>query len=325
MKRHNVDGVAIDRASAPERSLTQRLDALDRANDVRTRRAQLKKDLKDGRCSIHMLLLDPPDFILTAKVFDMLLAVPKYGRVKVNKVLTQCRISPSKTIGGLSQRQREELIRQLRVTSSGQPPALRPATPPASTVATSDERPDVDTVAEVELALGLERLLAEGRQVGRLAARAARHANVNVNLDASARKPDPVALQAALRGTLVEAANRGGRIVRSRSSDAPRRDAALFAAIPPQHQDALLRANEIRLARAELKRKVGAGTVTVSEVILNCPSEAASMTIGELLRSQRRWGSARRIKLLARIGMAETTTIGSLTEFQRSTLAASVS
>ena len=27
---------------------------------------------------------------------------PKYGRVKVNKVLTQCRISPSKTIGGLS-------------------------------------------------------------------------------------------------------------------------------------------------------------------------------------------------------------------------------
>ena len=32
----------------------------------------------------------------------MLLAVPKYGRVKVNKILQQCRISPSKTIGGLS-------------------------------------------------------------------------------------------------------------------------------------------------------------------------------------------------------------------------------
>ena len=40
----------------------------------------------------------------------MLLAVPKYGRVKVNKVLMQCRISPSKTIGGLSQRQRTELV-----------------------------------------------------------------------------------------------------------------------------------------------------------------------------------------------------------------------
>jgi hypothetical protein len=47
-------------------------------------------------------------------VFDMLLAVPKYGRVKVNKVLVQCRISPSKTIGGLSQRQRTELVSMLR-------------------------------------------------------------------------------------------------------------------------------------------------------------------------------------------------------------------
>ena len=97
-------------SAAPERSLIQRMDALQRANEIRTRRAQLKKDLKAGRVSIHVLLLDPPEYVLTAKVFDMLLAVPKYGRVKVNKVLQQCRISPSKTIGGLSQRQRSELV-----------------------------------------------------------------------------------------------------------------------------------------------------------------------------------------------------------------------
>ena len=47
---------------------------------------------------------------MTAKVFDMLLAVPKYGRVKANRVLNQCRISPAKTIGGLSERQRGELV-----------------------------------------------------------------------------------------------------------------------------------------------------------------------------------------------------------------------
>ena len=99
---------------APERSLTQRMDALKRANEIRTRRAQLKRDLKAGRQSIHDLLLEPPEFVETAKVFDMLLAVPKYGRVKVNKVLQQCRISPSKTIGGLSQRQRTELVSMLR-------------------------------------------------------------------------------------------------------------------------------------------------------------------------------------------------------------------
>ena len=100
--------------AAPERSLVQRMEALERANEIRTRRAQLKRDLKGGRIKIHDLLLEPPTYIETAKVFDMLLAVPKYGRVKVNKVLQVCRISPSKTIGGLSERQRAELISMLR-------------------------------------------------------------------------------------------------------------------------------------------------------------------------------------------------------------------
>ena len=90
------------------------MDALQRANHIRSRRAQLKRDLKAGRASIHDLLLKPPDYLETAKVFDMLLAVPKYGRVKVNKILVTCRISPSKTIGGLSERQRNELVSLLR-------------------------------------------------------------------------------------------------------------------------------------------------------------------------------------------------------------------
>lgn len=101
-------------SAAPERSLVQRMEALQRANEIRTRRAQLKRDLRAGRSSIHSLLLEPPDWVETAKVFDMLLAVPKYGRVKVNKILQQCRISPSKTIGGLSERQRAELVGMLR-------------------------------------------------------------------------------------------------------------------------------------------------------------------------------------------------------------------
>lgn len=101
-------------STAPERSLLQRMDALARANRIRTQRAQLKRDLKSGRLSIHQLLTHPPEYVETAKVFDMLLAVPKYGRVKVNKILVSCRISPSKTIGGLSERQRTELVSLLR-------------------------------------------------------------------------------------------------------------------------------------------------------------------------------------------------------------------
>src|SRR6202790_694867 len=100
--------------AAPERSLLQRMEALQRANNIRTRRAKLKRDLKAGRQPIDDLLLAPPEYLETAKVFDLLLAVPKYGRVKVNKILSQCKISPSKTVGGLSERQRGELVDFLR-------------------------------------------------------------------------------------------------------------------------------------------------------------------------------------------------------------------
>lgn len=99
---------------APERSHDQRMAALKRANGIRSARARLKRDLKAGRASIHDLLHSPPEFVLTAKVFDLLLAVPKYGRVKANRVLQQCRVSPAKTVGGLSERQRRELIERLQ-------------------------------------------------------------------------------------------------------------------------------------------------------------------------------------------------------------------
>jgi len=97
-------------AQAPARSLDQRMEALKRANDIRVKRAQLKKDLKDGRVQIEEILGDPPEYVSTAKVFDMLMAVPKFGRVKAARFLNQCRISQSKTVGGLSERQRAELI-----------------------------------------------------------------------------------------------------------------------------------------------------------------------------------------------------------------------
>ena len=78
-----------------------------RANDIRVKRAQLKKDLKCGRGhGSTRSSTTRPEYVATAKVFDMLMAVPKFGRVKAARFLNQCRISQSKTVGGLSDRQR---------------------------------------------------------------------------------------------------------------------------------------------------------------------------------------------------------------------------
>lgn len=93
----------------------------------------------------------------------------------------------------------------------------------------------------------------------------------------------------------------------------------------PQRLQALARANEVRLARAEMKRKVAQGEVSAAEVILDCPQAAGSWTVGELLMSQRRWGITRCRKFLQRNQISEIKTIGALTERQRRVLAGQLS
>lgn len=89
----------------------------------------------------------------------------------------------------------------------------------------------------------------------------------------------------------------------------------------PQRLRALERANEIRLARAALKRAIGIGQVSAADVILDCPEAASSWPIGDLLMSQRRWGSTRCRKFLSRNHIIETKPVGTLTDRQRRILA----
>src|ERR1700761_8381517 len=92
----------------------------------------------------------------------------------------------------------------------------------------------------------------------------------------------------------------------------------------PQRLRALDRANQIRLGRAALKRRIALGEVSAAEVILKCPDAAHSWPIGDLLMSQRRWGSTRCRKFLARNHIVETKPVGSLTDRQRRMLADSL-
>src|SRR3954453_9025799 len=85
----------------------------------------------------------------------------------------------------------------------------------------------------------------------------------------------------------------------------------------PQHMRALQQANRVRLARAELKRQVTDGEISVADVVLECPWESESMAIADLLMSQHRWGRTRCRRFLSSIPMSETKTIGSMTERQR--------
>jgi hypothetical protein len=108
-----VNQFASTTPQTPERSQQQRMEALRRANDIRSERARLKDRLRNGELAITDVLLDPPACVHTAKVLDLLLAVPKFGRVKANRLLERCRVSPAKTVNGLTPRQRKELLDML--------------------------------------------------------------------------------------------------------------------------------------------------------------------------------------------------------------------
>jgi hypothetical protein len=90
----------------------------------------------------------------------------------------------------------------------------------------------------------------------------------------------------------------------------------------PQHLRALEHANRVRLARAELKRRIASGHVRVPDVVLEGPWEAQSMELSELLMSQKRWGRERCRRLLLALGIPENKQVGTLTERQRVVLAA---
>jgi len=93
----------------------------------------------------------------------------------------------------------------------------------------------------------------------------------------------------------------------------------------PQHMQALARANRVRLARAELKRSIARGEVEAAEVVRDCPWETESMTLAELLTSQRRWGRTRARKFLLGLALSENKRLGTLTTRQRAMLSAELS
>lgn len=100
--------------AAPVRSLDQRMEALRLANEIRNYRARLKQQIHAGNIDATLILQHPGPKVATMKVWDLVRSVPSFGRCKTDRALRRARISPSKTIGGLTSRQRDELLLALQ-------------------------------------------------------------------------------------------------------------------------------------------------------------------------------------------------------------------
>jgi hypothetical protein len=108
----------------PQRSLDQRMAALAHANVIRLSRADVKRrirhaDRKRASQVIIALVASPPVWVETMLLRDLLLCLPGCGATKIDHMLTCRRVSWRKTITGLSDRQRTEVLTWLADYAEG--------------------------------------------------------------------------------------------------------------------------------------------------------------------------------------------------------------
>lgn len=101
--------MGVTAMTTPEWSLEQRREALERANGVRVSRAIFKARVKRQPMLAVEMLRQPRPAFATMKVHALMLAIPRVGPVSANKMLKLTGASPSKTLEGLTARQRHEL------------------------------------------------------------------------------------------------------------------------------------------------------------------------------------------------------------------------
>lgn len=92
----------------------QRLAALEKANWVRRRCCELKRDIRAGLVSVPDVLLDLPVWARSMEVYDLLVAQRSWGRVKALGMLRRVQVSAPRPLGGLTERERGELARLVR-------------------------------------------------------------------------------------------------------------------------------------------------------------------------------------------------------------------
>ena len=91
-----------------------RLAALQLANDARSGRAELKREIAAGTVRVYDVLVDPPPGATGISLAALLLSQRGWGRIKTRRFLASNDVSETRKLGELSQRQRELLAAELR-------------------------------------------------------------------------------------------------------------------------------------------------------------------------------------------------------------------
>ena len=91
----------------------QHMRALAQANRVRLARAELKRHVAEGDATVAGIVLERPWEAESMSIADLLMSQHRWGRTRCRRFLASIPMTETKTIGSMTERQRNELARRL--------------------------------------------------------------------------------------------------------------------------------------------------------------------------------------------------------------------
>lgn len=98
----------------PKLSDADRKKALQKALEVRRKRAEIKEKLKNGSMKLADVFKKANDPVVgRMKVSTLLQSLPGIGKVRAEKIMAKVGISENRRVQGLGKKQKEELLKEL--------------------------------------------------------------------------------------------------------------------------------------------------------------------------------------------------------------------
>ncbi|NLJ79754.1 MAG: integration host factor [Firmicutes bacterium] len=100
--------------SLPYLSQEEKMKALKKAQEMRSKRAELRAKLKNGSISLQDVLDSADDEVIARmRVTYLIQSLPQIGKVTSKKIMSEIGINENRRVQGLGKRQRNELLKRL--------------------------------------------------------------------------------------------------------------------------------------------------------------------------------------------------------------------
>jgi hypothetical protein len=100
--------------SLPKLTAKEKLQALEKAQEMRKQRAQIREQLKSGQMALEDVLSQANDDVIgRMRVSYLLQSLPQIGKVTSRRIMEEIGIHENRRVRGLGKRQVEALLKKL--------------------------------------------------------------------------------------------------------------------------------------------------------------------------------------------------------------------